>query len=81
LQKVNGTVFKEGVGEGVKMHFFPLGENYLENQIHEYEEDGASTYIGDLLLGLGIWQRTYMNWDIAKRVIKLHFSAGKQHPT
>ncbi|PMD63961.1 uncharacterized protein K444DRAFT_626204 [Hyaloscypha bicolor E] len=43
LQKVNGTVFKEGVGEGVKMHFFPLGENYLEDQIHEYEEDGAST--------------------------------------
>ena len=42
LQKVNGTVF-EGVGEGVKVHFFPLGENYLEDQIHEYEEDGAST--------------------------------------
>ncbi|KAH8789194.1 hypothetical protein BGZ57DRAFT_1001441 [Hyaloscypha finlandica] len=31
LHKVNGTVFKEGVGEGVKMHFFPLGENYLED--------------------------------------------------
>jgi hypothetical protein len=43
LQKVNGTVFKGGVGEGVKMLFFPLGENYLEDQVHEGGEEGVST--------------------------------------
>ncbi|KAE9376638.1 hypothetical protein N431DRAFT_453039 [Stipitochalara longipes BDJ] len=40
LAKVNGTVFKEGVNEEVKMLFFPLTKKDLEAQVQVAVEDG-----------------------------------------